>query len=170
MLTFTMPFWVLIGAHFLLGETMGLWQAVGAIISLLGMVVIVAHGDLAALASLKLNDELSIGLLPLFATCDRWDIGGVSTAHHAAPRFSPIAIVVGKGWRLSIGMGTGVGAPDRPSPSWPVSVQPIASRMSSTGLTLDSGWSRGTYRSSPHQTWTTGHGTASRNGESASRR
>ncbi len=65
------------------------------------------------------------------------------------PRPLPIASPVGNGWTFSTGSGT----PARP-PAVPSSAMPMSSRMSSNGLTLDAGWSRGTKRSSPHQTWT----------------
>jgi DEAD/DEAH box helicase domain-containing protein len=52
------------------------WTVPGRLLDDAGL----AQADLPGAAHAA--EHASIGLLPLFATCDRWDIGGVSTALH----------------------------------------------------------------------------------------
>ncbi len=59
-----------------LGTTAVWWTLPAALLDDAGLAVTDLPG--AAHAA----EHASIGLLPLFATCDRWDIGGVSTALH----------------------------------------------------------------------------------------
>jgi drug/metabolite transporter (DMT)-like permease len=50
-----MPTLTMILARITLGEPMGVWQGVGSAIAFCGMVVIIIHGDLAALITLDVN-------------------------------------------------------------------------------------------------------------------
>lgn len=49
------PIMTMVLARFVLGEPLGIWKALGALLALLGMVVIVARGDLTALMRLQFN-------------------------------------------------------------------------------------------------------------------
>jgi DEAD/DEAH box helicase domain-containing protein len=58
-------------------ETRGVWQVVPEeVLAGLGLVPDAWPGVLHA------AEHAAIGVLPLFAICDRWDVGGVSTARH----------------------------------------------------------------------------------------
>ena len=59
-------------------ETRGVWQVIPEeVLAGLGLVPDAWPGVLHA------AEHAAIGVLPLFAICDRWDVGGVSTARHA---------------------------------------------------------------------------------------
>jgi drug/metabolite transporter (DMT)-like permease len=49
------PIMTMVLARFVLGEPLGVWKALGALLALCGMVVIVARGDLAALLRLQFS-------------------------------------------------------------------------------------------------------------------
>lgn len=49
------PVMTMVLARFVLGEPLGLWKSLGAVLALAGMLVIVARGDLRALMRLQLN-------------------------------------------------------------------------------------------------------------------
>ena len=49
------PIMTMVLARLVLAEPLGLWKALGAVAALMGMLVIVAHGDLTALLPLKFN-------------------------------------------------------------------------------------------------------------------
>jgi DEAD/DEAH box helicase domain-containing protein len=58
-------------------DTVALWWEVAPEI-----LVQVKRRRLDPVGGLHAVEHAAIGLLPLFAMCDRWDIGGLSTAHH----------------------------------------------------------------------------------------
>ncbi len=58
-------------------ETRGVWRVIPeAVLAGLGLVPDAWPGVLHA------AEHAAIGVLPLFAICDRWDVGGISTARH----------------------------------------------------------------------------------------
>ena len=90
----------------------------------------------------------------------------------SAPVPCAIAWLTGVGWSWSAWSTTPKPCPYASAFCVPdaASSPPVTSRICSSGMTLDSPWSAGTNRSSPHHTWTFDQSTRSRSGDVPSRR
>ena len=88
-------------------RTRGFWYLVGdELISRAGVAPAAVPGALHA------AEHAGIGVLPLFAICDRWDVGGVSTAHQMD--LGGAAIVIYDGYEGGAGVAElGYEAADR---------------------------------------------------------
>ena len=78
-------------------ETVGLWIELGKIIQ--GLVI---KKGLSFLGGLHAAEHALIGLFPLFALCDRWDLGGVSYEFH--PQVKGPAIFIYDGYPDGVGL------------------------------------------------------------------
>ena len=89
------PVMTMVIARIVLGEPLGLWKAIGALLALAGMLVIVAHGDLGALMGL----QFSAGELWIVGSAFCWGLYTVllRRAKFGIPLLPTVVVLLGAG-------------------------------------------------------------------------
>ncbi|WP_415084224.1 DMT family transporter [Labrys sp. (in: a-proteobacteria)] len=111
------PVMTMVIARIVLGEPLGLWKAIGALLALAGMLVIVAHGDLGALMGL----QVSAGELWIVGSAFCWGLYTVllRRARFGIPLLPTVVVLLGAGalaalpfylWELTGGGGSALNA------------------------------------------------------------
>ncbi|QEN86315.1 EamA family transporter [Labrys sp. KNU-23] len=111
------PVMTMVIARFVLGEPLGPWKAIGALLALVGMLVIVAHGDLRALMGL----QFSAGELWIVGSAFCWGLYTVllRRAKFGIPLLPTVVVLLGAGalaalpfylWELTGGGGSALNA------------------------------------------------------------